>query len=85
MIRVRFKTQPHVVKEFDSRRDIVDMENWGLVLEILHDDADPKNGVEGNTAKGENPSPEAAPEESDVRKRKRRKTSTESDSAGEQA
>lgn len=75
MIRVRFKDRPDVIREFTCRKEILDMERWGLVLEILHDDE--------ATAKNNTGTPERVLTEEQL-KRVTRKTSPESDSGDEQ-
>lgn len=81
MIRVRFKNQPNEVREFVSRKEILDMERWGLVLEVVHDDEAPGDGaarVTNDTGK-----PEKVLTEEQL-KRVKRKASPESASGDEQ-
>lgn len=93
MIKVRLKFDPSKVVTYPSRKHILDLERWDMVLEIVHDDEAPKHDEgevlpETDTAVSTASEPEVVQtlkqlEESPKRKR-RNKTSSESRSEDEQ-
>lgn len=77
MIKIRTKTEPDVVKTYASRKEILDLERWGLILEIVHDDENP------TPAQNTSGKPEKVLTEEQLKQLKQ-KASPESDSGDEQ-
>lgn len=53
MIRYRTKMEPGVVRTASDQREILDLERWGLILEILSDEPHESEPVDNTTDKPE--------------------------------
>lgn len=71
MIKVRTKKQPNKIITYPSRKHILDLLRWDLILEIVHDDDAP---VPAPVAEEPAPAPETETQE-EPRRSRRRKTS----------